>query len=73
MTPKPWRRVLRRRGSGRGRGAGCERIVWSVWTKNPKAAAFYRKLGAEPDPEEQLMSLAIQTYAAETDLQDPIS
>lgn len=42
-----------------GRAAGCQRVMWTVWTKNAKAVQFYRELGAEEIEEERLMSWRI--------------
>jgi len=43
-----------------GRKEECERIMWSVWSKNEKAQRFYESLGAVPAEEEILMEWSIQ-------------
>ncbi|MEX0923334.1 MAG: GNAT family N-acetyltransferase [Rhodovibrionaceae bacterium] len=58
------RKEARRCGVGRAlMGAGAEllaevdgkRLIWSVWTKNPAAMAFYESLGGEYLDEERFM------------------
>ncbi len=42
-----------------GRAAGCEMVMWTVWTRNESARRFYEHLGAVPIKNEQLMKLSI--------------
>lgn len=42
-----------------GRTARCERIMWTVWSRNDDAMRFYQKLGAVPIQDEQLMKWLI--------------
>ncbi len=62
------RETWRRRGVGRqlmdqlaviGKAAGCEMVMWTVWTRNEPARRFYEQLGAVPVDDEQLMKLSI--------------
>ena len=62
------RETWRRRGVGRqlmdqlaviGKAAGCEMVMWTVWTRNELARRFYEQLGAVPVDDEQLMKLSI--------------
>ena len=62
------RETWRGRGVGRqlmdqlaviGRAAGCEMVMWTVWTTNESARRFYEQLGAVPIKNEQLMKLSI--------------
>jgi GNAT superfamily N-acetyltransferase len=61
---EPWRgkgigQELMRHLAEVGREAGCRRIMWTVWTENPAAQGFYKRMGATTMDEEILMSLAI--------------
>jgi GNAT superfamily N-acetyltransferase len=42
-----------------GKDAGCEIVMWTVWSKNEAARRFYERLGAVPIDDEQLMKLSI--------------
>ena len=62
------REAWRSRGVGRqlmgrlaeiGKERDCEIVVWTVWTKNPAAKAFYERLGAEAIDDEKLMKWSI--------------
>ncbi len=67
------REAWRGRGVGRrlmdelaavGEAAGCQRVMWTVWKKNPNAIRFYRALGAEEISEELLMTRPIGPSAS---------
>lgn len=62
------REVWRSRGIGRGvmdrlaaigRNAGCEIVLWTVWTENEAARRFYERLGAQAIDDERLMTWPI--------------
>ena len=38
-----------------GKAQGCEKVMWTVWTRNEYAKRFYEKLGAVPIEDEVLM------------------
>ncbi len=42
-----------------GGQAGCETLMWTVWTKNEASRRFYDRLGAIPMDDELLMRLDI--------------
>ncbi len=48
-------RALMDRAASIAREHGGRSLFWTVWRKNPKALAFYRRLGAEPWDEAILM------------------
>jgi GNAT superfamily N-acetyltransferase len=42
--------------AGVAKAAGCGRMLWTVWDKNPRAQRFYESLGANVIGDERLMS-----------------
>ncbi|MDH3472978.1 MAG: GNAT family N-acetyltransferase [Rhodospirillales bacterium] len=42
--------------AGVAKAAGCTRMLWTVWDKNPRAQRFYESLGASVMGDERLMS-----------------
>ena len=59
------REALRGKGVGRLlmeeaakiiKARGGKRIIWTVWDKNPKAIAFYKRMGGELNSSELLMT-----------------
>ena len=62
------REAWRGRGTGRAiveflasvaREAGCQRMLWTVWRRNPAARRFYESLGAQAIEDEVLMTLRL--------------
>lgn len=45
--------------AGVGRDAGCQRMLWTVWRRNPAARRFYESLGARAIEDEVLMTLKL--------------
>ena len=53
-------RLFMERAAAITRERGGSSLFWTVWNKNPKAMAFYRRIGARPWDEEILMRWDIE-------------
>jgi GNAT superfamily N-acetyltransferase len=47
------------------KAAGCARMLWTVWDKNPRAQKFYEGLGANVIGDERLMSWTLERPEAD--------